>query len=107
MQVRRYAAELVAVLSHLHDNGVVYVDLKPENVLLQDCGHIMLCDMDLVHTQTEIEHIRELESGVYGFGVCVIAVAVAGWVGINNPSHSSGTHPANLLSRSQPSPWSP
>lgn len=62
-QVRRYAAELVAVLSHLHDNGVVYVDLKPENVLLQDCGHIMLCDMDLVHTQAEIEHVRELESG--------------------------------------------
>lgn len=63
-QVRRYAAELVCVLHHLHDNGVVYVDLKPENVLLQDCGHIMLCDMDLVHTQTEIEHLRELEAGV-------------------------------------------
>lgn len=63
LQVRRYAAELVCVLHHLHDNGVVYVDLKPENVLLQDCGHIMLCDMDLVHTQTEIEHLRELEAG--------------------------------------------
>lgn len=53
----------MAVLSHLHENGVVYVDLKPENVLLQDCGHIMLCDMDLVHTQAEIEHVQELESG--------------------------------------------
>jgi serine/threonine protein kinase len=63
LQVRRYAAELVCVLHHLHDNGVVYVDLKPENVLLQDCGHIMLCDMDLVHTQSEIEHLRELEAG--------------------------------------------
>jgi serine/threonine protein kinase len=63
LQVRRYAAELVSVLSHLHDHGVVYVDLKPENVLLQDCGHIMLCDMDLAHTQTEIDHIRELEAG--------------------------------------------
>jgi serine/threonine protein kinase len=65
LQVRRYAAELVCVLHHLHDNGVVYVDLKPENVLIQDCGHIMLCDMDLVHTQTEIEHLRELEAGQF------------------------------------------
>lgn len=67
-QVRRYAAELVSVLSHLHDHGVVYVDLKPENVLLQDCGHIMLCDMDLAHTQTEIDHIRELEAAGAGDG---------------------------------------
>lgn len=35
LQVRQYAAELVCVLSHLHENGIVYVDLKPENVLVQ------------------------------------------------------------------------
>jgi hypothetical protein len=29
----------------------------------QDCGHIMLCDMDLVHTVQEIQHIRDLEAG--------------------------------------------
>jgi len=74
VQVRRYAAELVCVLAHLHDHGVVYVDLKPENVLLQDCGHIMLCDMDLAHTQTEIEHIRELEAGAStGVELCWLA----------------------------------
>ncbi|WIA35389.1 hypothetical protein OEZ86_003835 [Tetradesmus obliquus] len=60
--VRQYAAELVCVLSHLHENGIVYVDLKPENVLVQDCGHIMLCDMDLVHTQQEITRIQQLEA---------------------------------------------
>jgi serine/threonine protein kinase len=37
LKVRQYAAELVCVLAHLHDNGAVYVDLKPENVLIQVC----------------------------------------------------------------------
>lgn len=63
LQVRQYAAELVCVLSHLHGNGVIYVDLKPENVLLQDCGHIMLCDMDLAHTMSEVEMLRQMDIG--------------------------------------------
>ncbi|KAG5035165.1 hypothetical protein AAZX31_04G135800 [Glycine max] len=42
-----YAAETLVALEYLHMKGIVYRDLKPENVLIREDGHIMLSDFDL------------------------------------------------------------
>ncbi|XP_042477569.1 serine/threonine-protein kinase RHS3 [Macadamia integrifolia] len=44
---RFYASEILMSLEYLHMLGIVYRDLKPENVLVREEGHIMLSDFDL------------------------------------------------------------
>jgi len=46
-RTRFYAAEIVLALECLHENGIIYRDMKPENLLLDADGHIRLTDFGL------------------------------------------------------------
>ncbi|VEL14016.1 unnamed protein product, partial [Protopolystoma xenopodis] len=46
-QAAFYLAELAEALIWLHDLGLVHQDIKPDNVLLQADGHILLADLGL------------------------------------------------------------
>lgn len=51
--VRIYAGELATAIEHLHSIGVVYRDLKPENVLIGQDGHLKLTDFGLAKDISE------------------------------------------------------
>lgn len=47
--VRFYAAELCVALEAMHNRGVVFRDLKPDNILLDAEGHLMIIDMGVAY----------------------------------------------------------
>lgn len=44
---RLYLGELLMAVKHLHQMGIIYRDIKPENVLLDREGHLVLCDFGM------------------------------------------------------------
>jgi serine/threonine protein kinase len=52
-----YLAEILLAIEHLHDIGIIYRDLKPENVLLAGDGHVLLTDFGLSKVAVESDTI--------------------------------------------------
>jgi len=46
-QARPYIVEIIQAIDYLHEEGILYRDLKPENVMLDWMGHIKLVDFGL------------------------------------------------------------
>ncbi|XP_002748292.2 ribosomal protein S6 kinase-related protein isoform X3 [Callithrix jacchus] len=59
--IRLFAAELVLVLCYLHDLGIMHRDVKMENILLDERGHLKLTDFGLS---------RYLPQGARAYTIC-------------------------------------
>eukprot|EP00736_Rhodelphis_marinus_P010019 Rmarinus@m.7566 len=55
--IRIFALSLLNGLSYIHENGVLYADLKPSNILFDEAGTLKLCDFGLAR------QIKEVRSG--------------------------------------------
>ncbi len=66
-RILKYAEQILDCLSFLHQNGLIYRDLKPSNVMLEDQGTIKLIDFGIVRRLT-IDKTRDtLVMGTPGF----------------------------------------
>lgn len=46
-QARIYFTEVCIAIGLLHDNLILYRDIKPENILIDESGHIKVADFGL------------------------------------------------------------
>lgn len=64
-EVRIYIGEVILALEHLHKLGIIYRDIKLENILLDKEGHIVLTDFGL--SKEFLPHERDSNARTYSF----------------------------------------
>ncbi|XP_074521983.1 rhodopsin kinase GRK1 [Halichoeres trimaculatus] len=62
-----YAAQIIQGLEHLHQKRIIYRDLKPENVLLDNQGNVRISDLGLAVELTEDQVKTKGYAGTPGF----------------------------------------
>lgn len=58
-RARFYASQIILAIGFLHEHGIIYRDLKPENLLLDMNGDICLCDFGLakeIYQSNDLTH---------------------------------------------------
>ena len=67
-RARLYTAEILAALEWLDEVDPSYHELKPKNILLDSVGHVVVCDLGLLHLET-----KNVETTTYSAAVDYLA----------------------------------
>lgn len=70
-----YACEIICGLEFLHNLQIVHQDIKPENILLTDAGHVLITDFDTACDLTS--KTDQVFGGTLGFKAPEIANLIA------------------------------
>ncbi len=54
-QAKFYLAQIILAIEFLHSNKIIYRDIKPENIILDDMGYIKLTDFGLAKDEIQDE----------------------------------------------------
>lgn len=55
--MKKFAYEMLEGLSYLHSQGIIFGDLKPSNVLMNEYCKLKLCDFGLAKKVTDLSSI--------------------------------------------------
>jgi len=63
--VQRYSKQIAQALSELHSQNVLFLDLKPSNILLDEFDNIAVCDFG-ISQRTGSQYAQNSSNGVFG-----------------------------------------